>query len=290
MAVYVLYHAHCIDGSGACYAAWKKYRDNAKYIPVQYGHDFPDIKLSVEDEVYIVDFSYSKDILLQVHKQVGKLVVLDHHKSAQTILKNLDFAYFDLSKAGAILAWEYFHPNEDIPYVLKLAQDRDLWKYDYQDTHPFYEYIECYKHHNNMLEWDKLVNDNAHLEIALETGRALYTAKTVRVTHFVYRGKKIGVTNIDGKRVAVYNTTTDISDIADTALKSKELNVDYTMSYVITPKLDIIMSFRSRSADIADVSKIATSHGGGGHPTAAGAFVAYPESMEVLKKFTGKKV
>lgn len=38
---YVLYHANCQDGLGAKYAAWKKFGENAKYLPVQYGEDIP---------------------------------------------------------------------------------------------------------------------------------------------------------------------------------------------------------------------------------------------------------
>jgi hypothetical protein len=29
----VIYHADCRDGFGAAYAAWKKFGDNASYIP-----------------------------------------------------------------------------------------------------------------------------------------------------------------------------------------------------------------------------------------------------------------
>ena len=34
--IVVLYHADCLDGFGAAYAAWEKFGDTAEYIPVQY--------------------------------------------------------------------------------------------------------------------------------------------------------------------------------------------------------------------------------------------------------------
>jgi len=37
--IVVLYHANCLDGFGAAYAAWKKFGDTADYIPVQYGEE-----------------------------------------------------------------------------------------------------------------------------------------------------------------------------------------------------------------------------------------------------------
>lgn len=107
----VLYHGNCFDGIASAWAAWKKFGDNAKYVPVTYPNDkLPVLLLDTDIEaVYIVDFSFKRDLLLALKERVNKLVVLDHHKTAEADLKRLDFCIFDMEKSGARLTWEYFH-------------------------------------------------------------------------------------------------------------------------------------------------------------------------------------
>lgn len=73
---YVLYHANCFDGSGAAYAAWAALGDkDTSYIPVQYGEAPPEMESG--SNIYIVDFSYPKDVLTGLLDASEKLVVLD---------------------------------------------------------------------------------------------------------------------------------------------------------------------------------------------------------------------
>lgn len=135
-SIYILYHGNCYDGFGAAFAAWLRFRNDAEYIPVSYGKPFPADALGA-DEVYIVDFSYPRDVLADVAKQVGKLVVLDHHHTAQQDLAGLKLpgesrVVFDMNKSGAVLAWEHFHNYEGakVPEFIQYLQDRDLWKFE----------------------------------------------------------------------------------------------------------------------------------------------------------------
>lgn len=129
--ILVLYHANCLDGFGAAYAAWRKFGDLADYLPVNYGEAPPDVK---GKDVYILDFSYKRDVLLSMDWVVSSLVVIDHHKTAAEDLTGLPFARFDMSKSGCVLAWEYFHGGAPVPLLLLNIQDRDLWKFEMRDT------------------------------------------------------------------------------------------------------------------------------------------------------------
>ena len=40
----VLYHAGCPDGFGAAWACWKKFGDNAEYMPVSHGSPPPNVE------------------------------------------------------------------------------------------------------------------------------------------------------------------------------------------------------------------------------------------------------
>lgn len=119
---YVLYHSNCHDAFGVAYAAWKSLGiDNITYMAVSCGAPLPE--LPEAETVYIVDFSYSSGILLELANRVKKVVVLDHHKTAQEDLSNLTHPnieiVFDMDKSGALIAWEYFHPNVPVPTLIK---------------------------------------------------------------------------------------------------------------------------------------------------------------------------
>src|SRR4051812_24188799 len=112
----VLYHGGCADGFGAAYAAWKKFGADAAYTAAHYGAHLPD--LENYNHIYVLDFSYPRDVL-EAWRQDGKAVqVIDHHRTAQEALAGLDYAIFDMDKSGAVLAWEFFHPAEAVPQLL----------------------------------------------------------------------------------------------------------------------------------------------------------------------------
>ncbi len=125
--IVVLYHANCPDGFGAAYAAWKKLGETADYIPVSHGNPPPE-GLGGK-EIYIVDFSYPKDILLALEKDVQRLTVLDHHIGSQEAVEATQNHTFDIDRSGAGIAWDYFHPDTSLPRLLAHIQDNDLWKH-----------------------------------------------------------------------------------------------------------------------------------------------------------------
>ena len=68
MQTKVLYHANCNDGAGAALAAYISMGDTAEYIQVQYGKPPPEC--GPGDVVYIVDFSYKHDVMLQLEARL----------------------------------------------------------------------------------------------------------------------------------------------------------------------------------------------------------------------------
>lgn len=146
----VIYHANCMDGAGAAFAAWLKFGDEAEYRPASYGDPAPTDEEVRGRDVYVLDFSYPRAELERIADAVelippgvvthkGRLVVLDHHKTAQENCEGLDFCTFDMGMSGAALAWEHFHvPSGRHTYTLNplfaYIQDRDLWRWDIPDS------------------------------------------------------------------------------------------------------------------------------------------------------------
>jgi len=124
----VLYHANCPDGFGGAWAARKKFGKKADYIGVKHHENYPP---GLDDkDVYIIDFSYSGSetkMLLDVAKS---LTQIDHHITVKEITESIPNHVFDNDHSGAVLAWNYFFPEEEAPLYLQYTEDIDLWKFD----------------------------------------------------------------------------------------------------------------------------------------------------------------
>lgn len=127
----VIYHSPCLDGFTAAWSCWLKNPD-WEYYPGVHGEAPPDVS---GRQVFLLDFSYKFPVMEKLLKAADWVVVLDHHKTAEADLTPLLESgrlggKFDMKHSGAYLAWEYFHPEEPVPYFVKLVEDRDLWKFD----------------------------------------------------------------------------------------------------------------------------------------------------------------
>lgn len=145
----VIYHASCMDGlaaAWACREAMKEQMRNPKFMACNYGDPIPD--LSGKD-VFLLDFTFD-DIEGFRAKAPGatSIKVLDHHKGPhetwQQLAKeidNLEYIY-DANQSGCMIAWQYFHPDKyDIPALLRIIEDRDLWKFELPDTREVFAYV-----------------------------------------------------------------------------------------------------------------------------------------------------
>ncbi len=123
--IIVIYHAHCQDGFGSAFAAYKKFGDTATYIPTS-DRVVPPEGL-IDKEVYIVDFSYPKEVLLELERINKRLVIIDHHFSAEEAVKSVREYVFSLDHAASYLCWEYFVGGE-VPEFIKLLEVIDIAK------------------------------------------------------------------------------------------------------------------------------------------------------------------
>lgn len=152
----VIYHANCADGFGAAFAAWLKLGDEAEYAPQQYGQ--PPERLQNEifgREVYILDFSLDRGIM-ETLMILTNVIWLDHHKTAFEMWRggipaagryeeggnnatsgNATYITLDNNKSGAYLAWEYFHPDTEVPMLIKHIDDYDRWQFKIDGTKEF---------------------------------------------------------------------------------------------------------------------------------------------------------
>ena len=158
----IIYHGrHCPDGFGAALAAWLYYgADGAEFLALDHGdiQSVTDLPALDGRAVYILDFSFSADILRGIEARAAKLVMLDHHKSAAEKLTGFTcrcgVVHFDMHKSGARLAWEFFHPDEPIPALLKFIEDRDIWKWEFPESAGFLSALDMEPH--DFARWQEI--------------------------------------------------------------------------------------------------------------------------------------
>lgn len=268
----VIYHGNCADGFGAAWSVWKKHPD-WEFYPGVYGEEPPCVK---NRKVLLVDFSYSKDQLLLMLNDAKSILILDHHKSAKKDLEEFTGQHFDLGKlpesdivaifdmteSGAMMAWNYFHPDKEPPKLIKHIQDRDLWKFELSGTKEISAALFSYEY--NFKIWDELMEEDTFV-LACQ-GESIMKKQTKDIKELLkqtVRPMKIG-----DVIVPVANLPYQFASEAG-ALMSKDQ--PFSATYFDT-KTERVFSLRSDAEfDYSfDVSEVAKCYGGGGHKHAAG--------------------
>lgn len=256
----VLYHKGCDDGFGGAWVAHRKFGDDAIYKGVVYGEPIPETQPT--DNVYVIDFSYPRDELIELAKHRG-VVVLDHHKTAEQDLGDLPFATFDMEKSGAMLAWEYFFRTESPPPVLRHIEDRDLWRFALSGTMEISSALRSYP--QTFPQWDLLMWKTAHL---MGEGFAILRAIEVQVDRMV--ASQVQMLRVGPHIVPVVNTSSYQSEVGE-RLCEIDLDKPFSATYMDRGDGKRVWSLRSRGGgDGFDVGALAKSLGGGGHHNAAG--------------------
>ena len=261
-----IHHNNCMDGFGAALAV-KTWADtqqrDCEFIPAHYGDPIPDV---TGKEVYIVDFSYSRDVLLEMHAKAAKLVVIDHHKTAKEALAGLDFCIFDMEKSGAVLTWEYFFKITPVPLLLQYIQDRDLWQFKLPNSNEVSATLQMIK--KSFTVWDDYLYDR-NINQLIDDGSIILKYQQSCIDKII-QSDEIPFQEIDGYIVPYINITHLISEIGNELAKGFAFCALY---FETTDKR--VYSLRS-AEDGIDVSEIAKKFGGGGHFHAAGFSVERP--------------
>ena len=261
----VIYHANCIDGFTAAWIAHKALVD-AELYPAKYGSR-PPVDLITGRDVYILDFSYPKEDLIGIRYYASSLRVLDHHKSAEKDCKDLDFCTFDMEKSGCRLAWEYFQGPEDCPQWIKRIEDRDLWRFHYQDTRRVHAYISSWP--MSLHNWGSL--SKTSLRDMVIVGAHLVRATNVSIAKNIEEAQlKTLKTESGVHKVIVLNVPYEHRSETGHHLLGVYSEADYSMTYFRCVDGRWQYDLRSRKKDNIDVSVIAEGYGGGGHANAAG--------------------
>ncbi|MEI8346750.1 MAG: DHHA1 domain-containing protein [Pseudomonadota bacterium] len=260
---YVIYHNDCPDGFGSAWSFYKKLgRKDVTYIPMDHGNTPPAMEKGAM--VYIADFSFSRDILLQLKKDHPGLLLLDHHKSAKAELEGLDFVQFDMNRSGAVMSWQYLFPDKKIPHLLEYVQDRDLWTWKLSRSKEVHSYVSTVDY--KLDAWDHLVDEvENNCEQVIKFGEILLKSDELEVESICAHARLL---DFCGHNIPCVNSIVLHSETGNRLLQIYS-QAPFALCWYINKKGDIRASYRSRGD--FDVSEIAKKFGGGGHKAAAGS-------------------
>lgn len=280
-----LYHKNCMDGIGAAYAVWTK-DPTYTFVAIQYGEELPN--LNGYSEVLMVDFSVPSNVLENLLEE-KKVIIIDHHEKAEKHLgkyigsellaKHGGDIVFDMNHSGAILSWNYFNKYSKVPLLLEYIEDRDLWKWEMEDSQAISIWLNSEVNFsdiklNEFANIVKRIEYNIHAIIP--SGRAMVKYKDGLVNCIVK--------NAIVKRVKIGENIYEVPIVNSSVLQSEVGNVisrNYPFGIVFyenVENLKTIYSLRS-SPDGLNVSEIAECYGGGGHKHAAGFALSIGESI-----------
>lgn len=293
MSRLVLYHGGaCADGFTAAWAAWRKWGyEDTTYVPVMYGEPPPDV---TDKEVWILDFSYKRDVLQQMFAEAASIRVLDHHKTAREDLAGLPYATFDMNRSGAGITWDTLHPElplrprevnqgirlrmEEPPlgwseqsWLVDYVEDRDLWNCKLYCSKEVSAYIAATPH--TFEDWSRLGEGGIHEAIRGGSGILRYMDRYVESM-----SKHARMVKLAGAIVPLVNAPgMGISELAG-ALAHAHPECPFAAGWWQLG--NGLYSYSLRSRGDFDVSKVAKFFGGGGHPGAAGFTVPAPVHVD----------
>ncbi len=262
--ILVLYHGNCMDGSAGAWVAWKKFGDQAEYLP-QERTKIPEVDIFKDKEVYIIDYSFTKEQMLSFEEVAEKFVCLDHHISAKEGIESLKEYTFDTTHSGSYLAWKYFFPESSVPLLIEYISDSDTWTHKLSD----YEDIDAYIYRDTEKSSEFLYFEDLSKELSTDEGleRAKRMGKLFREAHekrvSIYE-EKAELVNFEGYDIYAVNAPRDIRSELGHRLAKKTGLFSMIFSYEKG-----IWKCSLRGVKDFDVSVIAIKHGGGGHRNAA---------------------
>lgn len=312
---FVVSHGGCTDGFMSATVVHKWLQEQGvdvtavEFYNGYYGNDFSDLPEKMRDKYVVVcDFSFKKDIfdeMLETTK--GNILMLDHHKTAQEDLRDIDDQYvtFDMFHSGAFITWTYFYGFLGVPKAIQYVEDNDIWTKSLPQTNEFTAYI--FSKDFDFDQYGKFFDEKYLTDTVFPNGTGMVIQNNIHVQNickravpcFIKIDKIIVKQKFDKKRKLENDEPTnknvkpelvtryyfvmcvngggmntlrsDIGNGIVNMFKNANMAMIYTHN---TYNGTTNISYRSLN-DRSDTTCVATLSGGGGHRNASACYVPY---------------
>ncbi len=268
------YHSGCPDGFGAAWSVRKAWGEDAWYVAR--GHEDRVRMGDCEDAlVAFVDIAPGRDELRELADVASQVVVLDHHVTARDRLAS-DSSYvneleeeghllhFDLGHSGSVLAWQYFHPENETPDLLRYVEDQDLWNWALPQSDAINAAIASYPREFEV--WDRLASDP--ISKLADEGEPILRSNRMEVARRLDHARPVA---LGTQRIEAVNASTNRAQIGHELAKRAAFGQEWGLVYRVEGA-ELYATIYS-IGDL-DISKVAMTYGGGGHKNASGFHVS----------------
>lgn len=276
----VIYHDKCADGFAAALAAWLFFEGRGEYLGLAHGKvqsvsDLPPIEGRA---VYILDFSFSAELLQGIDDVAAKLVMLDHHKSAADKLGafkcRCGIVHFDMTQSGAKLAWQFFQAERPLPDLVRFVEDRDIWTWQYPESASFLAALDMEPF--EFARWAEIAAFSPEQSAAFRERGGAMNEKFMSLCHDIARNA-MPIT-FNGQSGLMVNCpgafSSEVGDLLATQCGTYALLWNYSKDGIVKVSLRSVRPF--------NVIPLAESMGGGGHAQACGFKMGVDRLPELL--------
>ena len=267
------YHSGCPDGFGAAWSVRQAWGDDAWYVARS--HDDRVRLDDCEDAlVAFVDIAPAADELRELADVAEQVLVIDHHVTARDRLAH-DPAevgayedeghvlHFDLTHSGAMLAWQFFHPETPPPDLLRYVEDQDLWNWALEGSEAVNAAIASYPRSFDV--WDGLAAKP--IEALAAEGEPILRANRMEVERRLDHARPVA---LGTDRIEAVNASSNRAQIGHELAKRAAFGAEWGLVYRVEGA-EVFATIYS-IGDL-DISKVALRYGGGGHKNASGFHV-----------------
>lgn len=305
---YVIYHRNCPDGMMASWI-YLKYCEGKNadmkevvLVPADAGKVPTDLAWD-KAHIIMLDLSFRKEDLLDIASKASSILILDHHKTAQTDLSgtfpdNVKLI-FNLEKCGAQLTWDLCFSDSVYPWFVDVVADRDLWKWSFPDSRPLGKYLMEYGYFETHDQIDRLncwsVSD---IEEATKVGETMLEIDEKNVAFYANSATLCEFsTPSPSKTYRVYLTNCPhkyASDVGNKLSSEKDCDFAVMWRYAFVEDEWQFSCRSSKTRSDIDLSVICSQFGsGGGHKHAAGFIIKstinHPFSLHSLFRVSGNE-
>lgn len=268
----IFYHSADLDGhcSGAII---KWFKQESELIGINYGQEFPWDKITVGEEVYMVDFSLQPFSDMERLNSLCKLYWIDHHKTAIDDAVSAGFLasggqYLYVGKAACELAWGFFS-EADTPMAVWLLGRYDVWDHTDSRVLPFQYGMRQFKNTlpDNDDLWHRLFWHDSDVDQIVHNGELILQYEKSQNKKFCKA--YCFETTLNGMVGVCANRGFTNSKLFDSVYDPDKHHLMITFVRLKPPTGKWTVSLYSTRDDV-DCGEIAKSFGGGGHKGAAG--------------------
>lgn len=268
----VVYHADCVDGFTAAWAARQALGDVAVFREARYGEEPSLESFRGFDCIYIVDFSYSRELTMRLWDICSGLRVYDHHKTAEANLAGLDYCTFDMKRSGCGIVWDELttpsitgtFSNIPRPWIINYAEDRDLWRFELPQSKEVNAFLRSQE--QTFERWDEIYR------MDLDDVRQMGAGCLAHIDAYVRAAvKHIQMAEMGGQVFPIVNITYE--SCSEVANRLCEMHPDSNLAGYWFVRGDGRVQYGFRSVGDFDVGEYARQFDGGGHKNSSGCVV-----------------